>query len=188
MRRASTIVATVLIVVMSTVMARGQLSTFITDWNTQVTVSPYSIELFGQTPATGKVTISYGMFQIMWLHGFETLYDPTGIRRHSHPIGNDDVRMMDHGHKLSKYKFDDNYLAIFINPLQYHFWHFIAQGGIGWFFKSFPDVRGAHLNFQFQLTYMLKDWIGISYSHVSSGFTLRDFNPGLDNISIVLNF
>lgn len=171
--------------------AQAQLSKFITDWNVQITASPYSIQMWGKTPATSKVTVSYGMIELVWFHGFETLTDVQGIMNNSHkvPIGYSQMRVMNGSKQASNYRYGGNYFGVFINPIQYHFWHFDVQGGIGWFFRKIPDIRGAHLNFQFQLTYMLKDWIGISYSHISNGFGLwHEVNSGFDNISIVINF
>lgn len=179
------------ILLISFTTANAQLNKFITDWQAQLTVSPYSIDLWGSTPATSKITASYGMFEVIWFHGFKTLYDTPGLMKNSHKVSifAPQMRIMDKGKQASDYRYGGNYFSIFINPIQYHFWKFSITGGIGWFFRKLPDVRGRHLNFQLQLTYQIKDWIGISWSHVSSGFHIfTDVNPGVDNISIVISF
>lgn len=172
-----------------TATAQAQLSRFITDWDAQVSVSPYSIQAFGRTPATAKLTASYGMIEFVMFHSFKMLYDRKGLAENSHSAYAGMGRAMDEGKQISDYRYGGNYFGIFVNPIQYHFWKLSVSGGIGWMFRKLPDSRGRHLQFQFRFTYMMKKWIGVSYQHVSSGFHIFDqANPGVDNVSIVINF
>lgn len=146
----------------------------------QITASPYSIQLWGQTPGAQKLAVRWGIFEAVYIHTFKTMYAVTG---HGYLFGihRKGFRTM----KINEYH--GSYFALFILPIRFNWNQFHIQAGMGWFFgRGFPTKGLAQLNFTLQLSYMITDRIGIAYQHISNGFRLIHHcaNPGLDNISI----
>jgi len=149
------------------------------DWHAEISVSPYSMNFWGSIKGSAKITASYGMFEIVGLHMFKSYYS---IERVKQRVYGNAISWYEKFHNFSK-----NYFAIFINPIEIQEGDFTFRGGIGYFFNEFPTKQGTHINFQAQLIYMPFDNIGIKYSHISNGFKLFNmYNPGLDNISLVI--
>lgn len=190
MKRLLTVLTFIILVGALTVESRAQVSKFITDWNVQITVSPTSIKLFGQTPSTAKFTISYGMVELVYFQTYSPFIDEYGLSHNTLiKVENRQLKnIVINGYSASDFIINGASFGIFINPIQFNKWNFSITGGIGWMFRKYPDVRGRHLQFQLQFAYMMNDWLGVSWSHISSGFNLFDqCNLGVDNFSLIIN-
>lgn len=133
----------------------------------QITVSPYSVTLWGAMPHTMKATISYHMVEVVYMYNFKAIkysYQGGGIVEQRSWIG------------------------VFILPLQFDYNNLNLSVGAGYFFQPFPSRDGQSINLTLQLSYMLTETIGLSYQHISNGFGITNpFNPGIDNIGLVID-
>lgn len=142
-------------------MAFSQIFGFKSKSEAILSISPYSFSLWGKTPATARYSIEYNIFEVVYIHSYNRLYDPKGGRMQ-----------------------EDNF-ALFVKPIHYSYKRLSVSGGIGYYLKGMPTTNCNHVNFQFQLDWKLSKRFGIRYTHNSDGFGLFNWiNPGLDNFSI----
>lgn len=130
----------------------------------QISVSPTSAPIWGKTPGVAAVSISYANFEVVYFHAMDRMHDGYGAAM------------------------EGGYTGLFWKPLNFEFKGFRASGGTGYLLRKFPTVNGRNLHFTAQLTYALSSRLGVKWSHYSNGFGLFcDLNPGIDNISLVIN-
>lgn len=128
-----------------------------------IAISPCSLPIWGKTPSIARYSFEYNIFEVVYLHAYDILYDPKGGAMNR-----------------------ENY-AIFIKPIHYEYKRLSIAGGIGYYLKGMPTVNCNNINFQFQVDWNLTRNFGIRYTHNSDGFGVFNWiNPGLDNISITI--
>jgi len=149
-----------------------------------VSVSPYSIPLWGQSPAAAKATARFGIFEAVFVHTFKTMYDTVIEKELIAQYGESKI------YKEGKPGvYEGSWLGLFALPLEVSMGSLHMEGGVGYFFKRFPTKNGTHINFTLQIEYGITDAIGVRYAHISNGFgAFNSLNPGLDNISLVVRF
>lgn len=136
-----------------------------------IEISPSSMKLWGQIPSVAKVAAEYKDFEAIWLipyRHYEFVMPATGE------------------HKGSSNDFN---IGLFYKPVSVSKGDFSASGGVGAFFQRFPTGKGSIVNFTLEVEYRINKSFSVQYQHLSNGFGIQnDFNPGLDNLSIVINF
>lgn len=132
--------------------------------------SPKSVSLWGDTQNTSRLSVQYDIFEVVYMHNPDDIFNGRKSLSNKHDINNDNF-------------------GIFVNPVHYEWKGLRVQLGAGWFLKTLPDKNGSNLTFQAELRWMFSKHFGVSYKHNSNGFgLLNDWNPGIDNINFVFKF
>jgi len=133
----------------------------------QITVSPVSTPMWGTTPWTSSVSISYSDFRV------------TIVR----PIKKFD-KLYYKGNHVGSYK--GIFLGVSYNPLSLSVNKIDITSGVGIFHRPFPNKDiGQRLYFNIQVSYQITSRISLTYKHRSNGFGIwNKVNPGLDNIGL----
>ena len=154
-----------------------------------VSASPYSIPLWGQSPAAAKATARFGIFEAVFVHTFKTMYDNEGhVNTTISRGGGMSAVNIKKTKRVGYGTYEGSWFGLFALPLKVSTGNLHMEGGVGYFFKRFPTKNGTHINFTLQIEYDITDTIGVRYSHISNGFgAFNSLNPGLDNLSIVIN-
>lgn len=159
----------ILLFVPTVVQAQVKFSAFESDIN--ISLSPTGAYAAFGMPQIAKVGLEYKDIELIIAHSWKNHNYTT---RDSHHI---------------PFTINGSYIGLFVTPINITYNNFLLEGGIGWFFRKYPNYKGRNLNFTFELAYKINKYFSIQYSHISSGFNIfAKVNPGIDNVSLVISF